>query len=212
MEIVKFTFNPFAENTYLLVAKNRQTAIVDPGMSNAYEEQEMSNYIEEHNLELSLLLNTHCHIDHILGNQYIHENYGLELTSSVEEQVTLGWAEQSSKLWNIPYKGSPAITKTLEEGDRFYIGESEFEVLFVPGHSVGHLIFVQRDSKVIIAGDTLFRESIGRTDLPGGNHEELLKNIKEKMYSLPEDYVVYNGHGPETTIGHEKKYNPFVRA
>lgn len=212
MEVIKFTFNPFAENTYLLVDETNLTAIVDPGMSNKGEEQEVVDYLNENDLELVMLLNTHCHIDHILGNQFIHEKYGLELISSKEEQVTLGWAEQSSLLWNIPYKGSPEITTFVHEGNVIEIGESQFEVLFVPGHSVGHVVFVNRASKVVIAGDTLFRESIGRTDLPGGNHEELLKNIKEKLYALPDDFVVYNGHGPETTIGHEKKYNPFVRA
>lgn len=212
MEIIKFTFNPFSENTYLLVANNNNTAIVDPGMSNSMEEDSIVNFLSENNLELTLLLNTHCHIDHILGNQFIHEKYGLDLVSSKEEQITLDWAEQSSQMWNIPFKGSPPITQFLKEGDCFMVGESEFEVLSVPGHSVGHLVFVQRASQVIVAGDTLFRESIGRTDLPGGNHNELLMNIKEKLYRLPDDFVVYNGHGPETTIGHEKKYNPFVRA
>lgn len=208
MKIKKFTFNPFSENTYIAYDSGI-AAIFDPGMSNADEEREVVHFLKENKLELRALVNTHCHIDHILGNEFIQKTYGLKLQSSKAEELTLSFADQSAQLWNIPFSGSPEIEIFLKEGDSIKIGESVWRIFEVPGHSVGHLVFVNDSFKVVIGGDTLFHGSIGRTDLPGGNHEQLLKNIKEKMFSLPADFKVYSGHGPETTIGFEKENNPW---
>ncbi|NND77526.1 MAG: MBL fold metallo-hydrolase [Flavobacteriales bacterium] len=211
MKIKKFTFNPFSENTYVVSDENKQAAIFDPGMSDRLEEEEVMNYLNENGLEMKYLVNTHCHIDHIIGNQFIADKFQLKLQSSEKESLTLGFAGASAQMWNVPFAGSPNIEILLKEGDVLKVGIDEWEVFEVPGHSVGHLIFVNRDSRSIIGGDTLFQGSIGRTDLPGGDHEQLLKNIKEKMFCLPDEFVVYSGHGPETTIGSEKQHNPWLQ-
>jgi len=208
MKIKKFTFNPFSENTYIIY-DNGSAAIFDPGMSNSREENKIDQFINDNELNLSSLINTHCHIDHILGNDYISKKYGLKLQSSEAEKLTMSFAPQSAQMWNIPFVGSPSIEVFLKEGDTLNIGNSSWRIFEVPGHSVGHLIFVNDSYKTVIGGDTLFHGSIGRTDLPGGDHEQLLKNIREKMFTLPEDFRVYSGHGPETTIGFEKSNNPW---
>lgn len=210
MKIKKFTFNPFSENTYIVSDDHKIAAIFDPGMSNEGERQAVVEYLIDNELELKLLVNTHCHIDHILGNQFIADKFHLKLYSHEKENLTLSYAEQSAQMWNVPFSGTPNIEVFINEGDNLSVGSIVFEILEVPGHSVGHIIFVEHMSRSIIGGDTLFLGSIGRTDLPGGNHEQLLKNIKEKMFLLPDDYIVYSGHGPETTIGYEKKNNPWL--
>ena len=208
MKIKKFTFNPFSENTYV-ISDHNTAAIIDPGMSNSIEQNAVIDYLNAENLELKHLINTHCHIDHILGNRFIADKFGLTLQSSKEESLTLSFAAQSAQLWSIAYVESPEIELYLSEGDVIEIGDSKWEVLSVPGHSVGHLVFVNHREKVIIGGDTLFYESIGRTDLPGGDHELLLSSIQNKLFVLDSDFVVYSGHGPETTIGYEKANNPW---
>ena len=211
MKIQKFTFNLFSENTYIVSDDKKVSAIFDPGMSNDAERNQVEQYLSDNGLELKYLVNTHCHIDHILGNQFIADKYGLKLMSNEKESQTLGFADASAQMWNVPFGGSPEIEIMLNEGDVLEVGTDKWQIFEVPGHSVGHLIFVNRNHKTIIAGDTLFQGSIGRTDLPGGNHEQLLKNIKEKMFSLPDDLVVYCGHGPETTIGEEKQNNHWLQ-
>ena len=211
MKIKKFTFNPFSENTYVISDDQGVSAIFDPGMNDDAERNAVVQYLNDNELELNYLVNTHCHIDHILGNQFIADKYGLKLISNEKEKLTLEFAETSAQMWNVPFGGSPEIEIMLNDGEVLEVGADQWEVFEVPGHSVGHLIFVSKSHKTIIAGDTLFQGSIGRTDLPGGNHEQLLKNIKEKMFCLPADLVVYCGHGPETTIGAEKLNNPWLQ-
>ncbi|HLW06264.1 MAG TPA: MBL fold metallo-hydrolase [Marinilabiliaceae bacterium] len=209
MEIKKFTFNPFQENTYVLYDETASAAIVDPGCYDANERQALVDFIENKGLKPQLLLNTHAHIDHILGNQFVANKYGLELALHKDDFTTLDAGERTATVYGLVYDESPKATQVLEEGVDVVFGNTKLKVLHVPGHAPGHVVFYNEKEKVIIGGDVLFRGSIGRTDLPGGNHQQLLDQIREKLFVLDEDIKVYTGHGPETTIGEEKRSNPF---
>lgn len=210
--IKTFTFNPYRENTYLLINEERDCIIVDPGMHNNAEETELKTYIESNNLRPVLLLNTHCHVDHVLGNKYVYDQWNLEPNFHEGETATLIAVTNYAPQMGFRYEPSPIPQTFIQENDIINFGTHRLKAIFAPGHSPAHLCFYDEDSKSLIGGDVLFQNSIGRTDLPGGNHELLLNNIKTKIYTLPEDTTVYPGHGPSTTIGYEKKNNPFVRA
>ncbi len=210
MQIAIFTFNPFQENTYVLYDETKEAVIVDPGCLDKDEELQLVDFITSNKLIPKHLVNTHCHIDHVLGNEFVSKKYNLPLTAHKGEKVVLDAQPQVSKMYGIPYKGSPDITKFLAEGDVFKFGKSELEIIFAPGHSPAHICLLHKKSNQLIAGDVLFRDSIGRTDLPGGDHKTLIDNIKSKLLVLNDDLVVYPGHGPSTTIGYERKNNPFL--
>lgn len=212
MEIHRFTFNPFQENTYLLTADDGSCIIVDPGMVDRGEKHRLFGFIEEEGLQPISLVNTHCHIDHVLGNHAVHKQYGLKPVYHSKEQQQLDMCIQVSQLYGIPYEKGPSAESHLDSLEPIHIGEEELELRFVPGHAPGHIVVIHHGIGSVIGGDTLFRGSIGRTDLPGGDHETLLVSIREELYSLPDDYTVWPGHGPETTIGFEKESNPFVQA
>jgi hydroxyacylglutathione hydrolase len=207
--IQAFPNNPYQENTYLLYDDSGECAIIDPGMYTAAEQNAVVNLIKQHNLKPTLLLNTHCHIDHILGNKFVFDQYGLkpqfhegELT--VMEAMPV-WAQQSG----IRYELSPLPDVYLPETGSISFGNTTLDLIFAPGHSPAHLCFYSKADDILIGGDVLFRGSIGRYDLPGGNQAQLLKNIEENLFVLPDTCTVYPGHGPETTIGYEKQHNPF---
>lgn len=209
MKIKKFTFNPFQENTYVLYDESNEAIIVDPGCFNSLEEKELSTFISEKSLIPVKLVNTHAHIDHVLGNKFVADKYkiGLELYQS--EYPMLKMAKTSAELYGVPYNESPEPSNFLKEGDLLKFGTTALEIIFVPGHAPDHLVFLNKSQKILIGGDTLFKGSIGRTDLPGGNHDQLIENIKKKLFSLDQEVIVYSGHGDETTIGEEKANNPF---
>lgn len=211
MEISTFTFNPFQENTYVLHDNSGECVIVDPGCNDAHEEAVLSEFIENNSLKPVVLLNTHCHIDHVLGNRFIHERYKLELCSHKDEEAVLLANDSLAPMYGIVYKKSPSITQFLDEGDVLEFGNSKLEVLFTPGHSPASISLFHRESQQLIAGDVLFQGSIGRTDLPGGDYDTLIRSIKEKYYPLGDDVRVYPGHGPSTTIFIEKMRNPFLQ-
>ena len=211
LELEVFTFNPFAENTYILFNDQKEALIIDPGCYEAFEKTRLVNFIEKNSLKPVGLYNTHCHVDHVLGNAFVKEKYGLKLGIHEKDDPTLKAVEVMAPAFGINDYHSATPDFFISEEDKITIGSEVLEVLFVPGHAPGHVVFIHRSSGMIIGGDVLFKESIGRTDLPGGNHEQLLKNIRKKMYKLPDHFRVYPGHGPMTTIGHEKIYNPFVR-
>lgn len=211
MNLAIFTFNPFSENTYILYDDTKQCVIFDPGCSNIEEQNHLVDFIESNNLTPVKLVNTHCHIDHVLGNKFVSEKYNLPLISHEGEKVVLAMQPQISSMYGIAYDPSPEITEFLEDGDTLKFGDTILEVLFTPGHSPASISFYNKETGIIIGGDVLFQGSIGRTDLPGGNFETLAKSIREKFYVLPDDVVVYSGHGPSTTLGVEKKTNPFVK-
>jgi hydroxyacylglutathione hydrolase len=207
--IQAFSNNPYQENTYLLYDDSGECAIIDPGMYTAAEQNAVVNFIKQHQLKPVLLLNTHCHIDHILGNKFVFDQYGLkpqfhEGELAVMEAMPV-WAQQSG----IRYELSPLPEVYLPETGSISFGNTTLELIFAPGHSPAHLCFYDKDDNLLIGGDVLFRGSIGRYDLPGGNQAQLLKNIEEKLFILPDDCIVYPGHGPETTIGYERETNPF---
>ena len=211
IQIKKFTFNPFQENTYLLINENNECIVVDPGCFSSTEENELSTYITENKLTPIRLINTHFHIDHVLGNLFVSTTYKLPVTAYQSEIDMVAMAERSAELYGIPYKASPKPTEFLQEGDSIHFGDAELKILFIPGHAPDHIVLVCEKEDFMIGGDVLFKGSIGRTDLPGGNHHDLIDNIENKIFTLPGSIKVYSGHGQETTIGEEKMTNPFFK-
>jgi hydroxyacylglutathione hydrolase len=210
LKIKAFVFNPVQENTYLLHNEFKQCIIIDPGCYFPGEIDELNGYITQNQLTPEMLLNTHCHLDHVFGNKAVAEAYGLSLQLHEKEKIVLDYAPTSGLMYNLPFDNYTGKLIFLKEGDKIILGEDELEVIFAPGHSPGHVCFYCAKQHFIIGGDVLFNRSIGRTDLPGGDHETLLNNIRTKLLVLPDETKVYNGHGPVTTIGEEKKYNPFL--
>ena len=210
ISVQSFTANPYQENAYVLFDESKECIIIDPGAYTSQEQNELSHFIESSQLKPVRLLNTHCHIDHVLGNAFVHSMYGLlpEFHSLELEllHAVPGYAPQMG----IRYELSPLPETFLPETGNIAFGQSTLELIFAPGHSPGHLCFYSPADNFLIGGDVLFYQSIGRTDLPGGNHQQLLDNIKHKLFNLPTDCVVYPGHGPSTQIGFEKAHNPFL--
>lgn len=211
IHIHSFVCNPYQENTYVLHDDDGVCAIIDPGMYGTAEEQALQEFIEENGLRPELLLNTHCHIDHVLGNHFIHEQYRLLPLFHENELPLLVEVQHYAPQMGLRYDVSPIGEQFLPESGTIGIGAEKLQLIFAPGHSPGHLCFYHQEQGLLIGGDVLFYNSIGRTDLPGGDHEQLLDSIRTNIYSLPDETVVYPGHGPQTTIGHEKHSNPFVR-
>mgnify|MGYP001214942688 FL=1 len=208
--IKKFTFNPFQENTYILFDETKECVVIDPGCYDKQEKTDLINFIEENELIPVQLLNTHCHIDHVLGNYMVSSNYQLKLAAHKLEVPVLEGSAYWGSQYGINGDLSPHIEIYLNEGDQIEFGNSKLEVIFVPGHSPGHIAFVNHDEKFIINGDVLFQGSYGRYDLPGGDLRTLAQSIQKKLFVLPDDYKVYAGHMGETTIGAEKKTNPIL--
>lgn len=210
ISIQGFTFNPFQENTYILYDETKECVIIDPGCSNKSEQEEMVEFITDEGLKPVKLLNTHCHIDHVFGNTFIAKKYNVGLEIHRDDLETLHSMPRVSHIYGLTVEESVEPSNFLDEGDKIKFGNSTLDILFTPGHSPGSICFVDHTDKLIIGGDVLFYGSIGRTDLPGGNHETLLASIREKLFVLGDDYAVLSGHGQETSIGFEKKNNPFV--
>ena len=210
-QIKRFTFNPVQENTYILYNENNECIIIDPGCYFDSEKEEFTTFIKNHKLEPKLLLNTHCHLDHVFGNKFIAEEYKLTLNTHLLEKEILEMAPASGLMFNLPFDNYQGDVIYLKEGDVISLGDDELEVIHAPGHSPGSVCFYCQKQNFLIGGDVLFQNSIGRTDLPYGNHEALIKNIKEKLFKLPPDVTVYPGHGPETTIGSEIEGNPYLQ-
>ena len=210
LKIKSFVFSPIQENTYLLYNEFKDCVIIDPGCYFPGEKAEFKAFITQSGLKPRLLLNTHCHLDHVFGNKFIAETYSLTLQLHEKEKPLLDYAPTSGLMYDMPFENYAGKFIYLKEGDKVKLGADELEVIEAPGHSPGHICFYCASQHFIISGDVLFNRSIGRTDLPGGNHQLLLKNIREKLFVLPGETVVYSGHGPETTIEEEKKYNPFL--
>lgn len=210
MKIQVFEFNPFAENTYLLIDDKKNAVIVDPGCYEEHEIDEINGFISKENLTICAIINTHCHIDHVLGNEAMKNKYRVDLWVPINEKPVLKAIPSYAPSYGFHGYREAEVDHWYQEG-MLEFGGIQLKAIEVPGHSPGHMVFYNEVNKVLIGGDVLFRGSIGRTDLPGGNHDQLLRNISEKVYTLPNEVVVYPGHGPETTIGFEKQYNPFIR-
>ena len=212
-QVLSLTQNPVAENTYVVFDEvTREAIIFDPGCYTPAEEQELVDLIAAHNLKPVKLINTHCHFDHIFGNGFVKKKYGLELGIHELELPVLEAAPVVVSMYGMPpMLPSPKPDYFINEGDVIELGDHRFEVLFCPGHSPGSICFYHRGEGYVIAGDVLFHRSIGRTDLPGGDHATLLGSILTKILPLPDETIVYPGHGPSTTVGEERRENPFLQ-
>lgn len=212
LTIQKFTFSPIQENTYVVYNDQGDCCIIDPGCYFGNERQELKEFIEENQLTPKYLLNTHCHLDHVFGNKFVHDTWGLTLHLHEKDKVVLDHAPTSGLKWGLPFDQYKGDLIYLREGDTIRLGADQLNILFTPGHSPGSVSFYCSAQHFILSGDVLFERSIGRTDLPGGDFEVLAQSIRTQLYTLPDETVVYSGHGDETTIGSEKLHNPFVKS
>jgi hydroxyacylglutathione hydrolase len=210
LSVAKFTFNPFQENTYVL-HNGSQAIIVDPGCWNASEEHELEQYLAENALTPVQLVLTHAHIDHVMGCAWAHRRYGLAPALHPADRVLYDGAPNVASMYGLPYEPGPEPGTELVPGTDLVLGEDHLRILFVPGHAPGHIALHSEAQHFVIAGDVLFMNSIGRTDLPGGDLDTLLASICNVLFPLGDEVKVYCGHGPETTIGQEKRSNPFLR-
>lgn len=206
-----FTFSPIQENTYVLVNEQGEGVVIDPGCYDGAEREALADFFSQNGVQPKLLLQTHCHLDHVFGTRWLAGAYNLVPYLHPLEEELLSLAPAMGLAWDMPFDSYQGPLVYLEPGQILNIGEDRLEVLFVPGHSPGHCCFYCAAQGFVIGGDALFRDSIGRTDLPGGDHETLLRCIRERLFTLPEDTIVLPGHGPGTTIGYEKRNNPYLR-
>lgn len=209
--IRNFVFSPIHENTYVLYNDSKECIIIDPGCYFDEEKQQLLDYVKKMGLVAKLLLNTHCHLDHVFGNKFVHETFGLTLHLHTNEQKMLEMAPASGLMWGMPFDNYQGDFVFIKEDDVIKLGDDELKVIEAPGHSPGHVCFYCEKQGFIIGGDVLFQGSIGRTDLPGGSFETLIKSIKTKLFPLPGETIVYSGHGDATTIGEEKLNNPYLK-
>ena len=212
--IQTFTFNPLGENTHVIWCdQTLKAAIIDAGMYDRNECEVIKNFLNENKLELTLLLGTHAHIDHIFGNWWIRQAYpDVPYYLHPDDIPMIERSETMAAIWNLNYTPSMLPDNFLNHGDQISLGKMQLDVRFVPGHAPGHVIFINTSENWAIVGDTVFQGSIGRTDLPGGNHELLLNKIQSEIFTLPENMVLLPGHGPKTTVAHEKSHNPFFNS
>ena len=209
IKIQSFVFGPFMENTYILSDETGESVIIDPGCYERVEKETITDFVSNNNLKVVKLLNTHCHIDHVLGNDFIKEKYKVTLAAHRVEAPLLKAVKSYASNYGFPNYREVEIDEFVDENDIIKFGQSQLESLFVPGHSPGHIAFYNREQKFCIGGDVLFQGSIGRTDLPGGDFNTLIQSIHQKFFPLGDDFTVYCGHGSSTTVGEEKKSNPF---
>ena len=211
LTVKSFTFNPVEENTYVLYNEQKECCIIDPGCYFPEERDRLKTDIEKTGLKPVLLLNTHCHLDHVFGNKFVYDTWGLSLHIHPNEKAVLDFAPQSGQMWHLPFDQYKGPLVYLKEGETIKIGQEILEILFTPGHSPGSVSFYHEAGQFVIGGDVLFNGSIGRTDLPGGDFDTLINSIQTRLFTLPDDTKVYSGHGPVTTTGMEKMNNPYVK-
>jgi glyoxylase-like metal-dependent hydrolase (beta-lactamase superfamily II) len=206
-----FVFNPFSENSYIVWDdESFESAVIDPGCSNEKEETELKNFIVNQKLSVKYLINTHCHIDHILGCNFVKREFNPIFLVPEQDIELLETGEQQGSAFGIKLKPIPKPDQLLNENSVLEIGGYEIKILFTPGHTAGEICLYIPEAKICLAGDVLFKGSIGRTDLWGGDLKTLLKSIQLKLLTLPGDTIIYSGHGSETTIEEEIKFNPFL--
>ncbi len=205
-----FAFGPFQENTYILWDETKECIVLDPGNSNASENKKLTDFITQNNLTLKQLILTHAHLDHISGNKYIFDTYGLLPEVHKDDLYFIEKQLATANMYGITVEQSPMPNKYINEGDIVSFGNSSLKTLHTPGHSPGSISYYNLEDKFIIGGDVLFYGSIGRTDLPLGHHDTLIKSIKDKLFPLGDDMKVYSGHGMPTSIGFERTHNPFL--
>lgn len=212
LTIAKFTFNPFQENTYV-IHDGSNCVIIDPGCYERHEQEELVAFITDNNLTPQAMLLTHAHLDHVFGCDFILKQYDIDFYMHEKDVFTLEMGQRSADMYGIPGFVQPPMPNILMNGtETLKFGEIEFKVLFTPGHCVGHVVFYNEANSFVINGDVLFKGSYGRYDLPGGELETLKASIIDTMFNLPEETLVYSGHGPETTIGVEKRTNMILQS
>ncbi|MFV0469905.1 MAG: MBL fold metallo-hydrolase [Dysgonomonas sp.] len=212
MKVETFVFNPVGENTYVVYDETNECIIIDPGCFFPEEKDRLLRFITANNLKVVRQINTHLHFDHVFGCNFIKEQFNVSLEANSEDQFLLDGYTAQLRMFGFPPTSdkAPVIGKFLNEGDVVEFGNQTFSILHVPGHSPGSIVFYNEKEKCLFAGDVLFRQSIGRTDLAGGNHQQLITGIEQKLMKLPDDTLVYSGHGPTTTIGYERINNPYL--
>lgn len=203
----------FGINTYVVVDEaTKKCAVVDPGMIAPEEENALVNYIERNGLTVTHVINTHLHVDHAVGDKFVGDKFKVPVLGHKSDETLGARMQQQAMMFGMREKlDAVSLTSYLEDGDKVKVGDGELDVLHVPGHSPGSIALYDPEGKYVIVGDALFDGSIGRTDLPGGDFRTLINSIRSKLLTLPDDTTVYPGHGPATTIGREKKYNPYLR-
>ena len=206
-----FIFSPIQENTYVLSNDKKEAIIIDPGCYGQKEEQQLEDYIVSQGLQVRLLLNTHCHLDHVFGNKFVAERWDLKPHIHPREKPVLDYAPVSGLMWNLPFHNYSGDVVYLNDGDVTGLDNEPLDVLFTPGHSPGSISFYSKGGGFVISGDVLFQRSVGRTDLPMGDFDTLANSIRTRLYTLPDGTIVYSGHGAATTVGEEKRNNPYVR-
>ncbi len=210
VHIEKFVVNQLQENSYVVFDETKECVLIDPGFLYQEEKDEIVAYIENNQLKPVRIINTHCHFDHIMGVEFIREKYNIPFSAHPEDAIWIERAIEQGHMFGVEVKPVQPIDSFLNENDKIKFGNTVFEIMHIPGHAPGHVVFYNKENNFLIAGDVLFYGSIGRTDLPMGNHEALVSNIKSKLFVLPDETTVYSGHGPETSIGFEKRTNPFL--
>jgi hydroxyacylglutathione hydrolase len=210
LQVKHFEFSPIQENTYVVSNEENECIIIDPGCYFDEEKEQLQQFITTNKLKPVLLLNTHCHLDHVFGNKWVAETYGLTLHIHPKEKPVLDDAPARGLMYNMPFDNYIGELIYLQEGDKVSFGKYEFVVLDTPGHSPGSICFYNAAAGFVISGDVLFLQSVGRSDLPGGDHATLINSICTKLLVLPDETKVYSGHGPMTTVGAEKKGNPYL--
>lgn len=212
LSVHSFTFNPFQENTYIIINEKKHCWIIDPGMYDSNETKRVTDFIATEGLSPQAIINTHAHIDHIFGIQALKDAYNIPFGLHEKDLPVLQNAVGSAMMFGLDFKKTPTVDFYLEAGKPYALGDDDaLEVRFTPGHAPGHVVFYNAKSGWVINGDVLFQQSIGRTDLPGGNFDTLINSIRTQLFTLPDETTVYTGHGPATTIGEEKLNNPFLQ-
>ena len=211
LTIKEFCFNAFQENTYVLYNEKKEAIIVDPGCYLKNEKEILSNWIAEMELTPTLLLNTHCHLDHVFGNTFVSELYGLTAHFHINEQAVIDRLPEGGARWGVPTDPYTGPVKYIAQDEIISFGVDQFKVLFTPGHSPGSVCFYHKEQDFMLGGDLIFLDGVGRTDLPGSNPLDLINSITSQIFPMPDSLTIYSGHGPKTTWGREKAANPYIK-
>lgn len=211
LQVHSFTFSPIQENTYIIYNQHRNAILIDPGCYFTAEQETLQSFLSVNDLKLTQIINTHCHLDHVFGNKWAAATFGLEVFIHPEEEKMLAFAPQSGVKYGLPFDNYTGALQFLKQGDVVFLDEDELLILETPGHSPGSISLYCKADNFVIVGDALFYLSIGRTDLPFANHQQLLDSIRQQLFTLPETTKVYSGHGKPTTIGYEQRNNPYLK-
>ena len=211
VQVKSFTFNFFNENTFVFWDdETKESAIIDPGVYSSDEQKTLTDFITNQHLNVKFLINTHCHIDHILGCKFVKKKFNPVYYAPEKDILLLENSVMQAQMFDINFEEPPSPDKLINDETELFLGDSKIVFLFTPGHTPGEYCLYLEKEKICITGDVLFKEGIGRTDLWGGNYDALINSIENKLFSLPDDVKIYPGHGDESTIGYEKQYNPFL--